>query len=435
MADREDFDASPSSAEVDPPAPSENGAATGSTSPPPDNGDGDDAPAEEAAEGVEQKRSQTGPFEPDNGTASVHQQGVFREMLKHPSAQSVVMQIRNFLQGFPTSGITRNEAASRVHAFLTKTQDWMLSESVVFAADADEEGRSNAAEGLEKFVLLRLHSRVFGIEESDKAEDELIHRQIAGLKWVKFINLKGPEVDPELLLLAIQQLQSIDSWKAPKDKLVCIINACKVVNDVLKRSLSSSGRPLAADDFLPLLIYTVLQANPPQLHSNIEFVAAFRHPARLVAEDAYYFVALQSAVAFAKDAGPKVLDVTAEEFELFFSLSQQEVFAAEEAAAAAAATKENGIVFSAPPATVAEKATSLSPTQHAKLCARFKSLPLTFEAVDSSRLLKVRDVGALLEEYREMARILRDLDDPAAISGQSQGYIAGSPHHSQQAAR
>ncbi|CAE7949090.1 VPS9A [Symbiodinium sp. KB8] len=204
-------------------------------------------------------------------------------------------------------GLSREQAADRIHKFLSATQDWMLSQVLVFAAEADEAGQANAAEGLEKFLLSRLHARLFAMEPSDLTEDELLRQKIDSFSWVGFDNLGVPPVDTSLLHLAVEQLHSMDKFKAPRDKMVCIGNSCRVINDVLKRAIVASGasRPLSADDFLPLLIYSLILANPPRLHSNIEFVAAFRHPSRLVAEDAYFLTAVQSAVAFIKDAGHK----------------------------------------------------------------------------------------------------------------------------------
>jgi|Transcript_25295 hypothetical protein len=341
---------------------------------------------------------------PENGSVAANHQTAFREMLKHPSAQPVVTEIKKFIQQFP-AGLSRNDASRNVHRFLSSTQEWMLSEVVVFAADADEEGRTNAAEGLEKFVICQLcrkHGRDFGVDLSDKEEDTNLHRQMAGLSWVTFSHLGAPPVDPALLGLAIQQLQSIENWKAPKDKLVCILNACRVIHDVLKRTRDEGGRPLAADDFLPLLIYVVIHANPPTLHSDIEFVATFRHPSRLVAEDAYFLTALQSAVAFAKEAGPKSLDVTAEEFQERFILAQSEALERE--------SQKKEVVAS--PTTVAMKIQTLSPAQHAQLTSRVRALPLRFKSTLSARQLKIKDVAVLLDEYREMASILHDLDQP-----------------------
>jgi len=111
-------------------------------------------------------------------------------------------------------------------------------------------------------------------------------------------------------------LRQIDEFKAPKDKLVCMLNACRVINDVLKCThVSAEAKVLSADDFLPLLILAVMKAKPARLHSNVEFVATFRHPARLMGEEAYFVTALQSAVAFVQQAGPDAFDVPREEYE------------------------------------------------------------------------------------------------------------------------
>jgi hypothetical protein len=72
------------------------------------------------------------------------------------------------------------------------------------------------------------------------------------------------------------ELLKINSYKVPRDKLVCILNCCKI----LYNSLQNGASPAGADDFLPLLIYAVIKAAPPRLHSNIQYVAV--HPVRSI---------------------------------------------------------------------------------------------------------------------------------------------------------
>jgi hypothetical protein len=47
-----------------------------------------------------------------------------------------------------------------------------------------------------------------------------------------------------------------------------------------------------ADDFLPVLIYVVIHANPPQLASNLLYVERFRMHSRMQSESAYFFTQL-----------------------------------------------------------------------------------------------------------------------------------------------
>jgi len=281
-------------------------------------------------------------------------------------------------------------------------------------AESDEEGRTNAAEGLEKFLLSRLHERIFATDASDREQDEALAARFERLAWVGFEHLGVPPVDPSLLRLAVSELERVNTYKAPRDKLVCILNASRVINDVLKITMEDSGavgRPLSADDFLPLLIYSVLTAKPPRLHANVEFIAAFRHPSRLHGEDAYFLTALQSAAAFVRQASAKELGVSEEEFE---RRCAESLAAAAGAPGGAPAPGEEAAPDEAapagPPTTVEAKAAALTPQARQALAAKVGGLSLRFEAVPSARQLHVDDVPLLLREYLEMAALLRRVD-------------------------
>lgn len=97
---------------------------------------------------------------------------------------------------------------------------------------------------------------------------------------------------------ATLELKKINSYKAPRDKVICILNCCKFIfsksrpfdlNVALKAaqmfllifclsifSLAlirrSEGNSKGADTFLPILIYVVLRSNPPNLVSNVQYV-------------------------------------------------------------------------------------------------------------------------------------------------------------------
>lgn len=91
----------------------------------------------------------------------------------------------------------------------------------------------------------------------------------------------------------------LDAKRAPEDKLACIVACSKAVFSVLELSSQDTGAPAGADDFLPVLIYVVLKANPPLLNSNLQFISHFCNPTRLQSGEAgYYYTNLFGAAAF-----------------------------------------------------------------------------------------------------------------------------------------
>lgn len=58
-----------------------------------------------------------------------------------------------------------------------------------------------------------------------------------------------------------------------------------------------------------------MQANPPQLHSNLLYIQRFRRQSRLVAEAAYFLTNLLSSVSFISNIDAKALSMDETEFE------------------------------------------------------------------------------------------------------------------------
>lgn len=113
-------------------------------------------------------------------------------------------------------------------------------------------------------------------------------------------------------LLAQNELQKINQYKAPRDKLVCVLNCCRIINNLLSASASTAPPVRAAialprlrrsrrapvqgaDDFLPVLVLVLLRAAPTQLASNLAYIARFRLASRLVSETSYFYTNLVSA--------------------------------------------------------------------------------------------------------------------------------------------
>lgn len=115
---------------------------------------------------------------------------------------------------------------------------------------------------------------VFAKDEEDEKKDLLLQTRMRQLHWVTpehleaRIKLSLPEVAAELEN-AQEELITMDAKRAPQDKLACVVACSKSVFLILQKS-ATGELTASADDFLPALIYVLIKANPPLLHSNIE---------------------------------------------------------------------------------------------------------------------------------------------------------------------
>lgn len=221
---------------------------------------------------------------------------LFLDRLKDPSAAQVVTRVKLFVSRFPLD-LKREAAADRLHTFMARVED-DIPRVEVFSSDSSDDGWTNTREGLEKLILKPLHQHFFTIDPSDQAVDDALATKIARIapRISLHKHLHGPEefTDDTLLELAVEEFQRIDSYRAPRDKLQCILNGFRVIRHALDTVIGQSK--WGADQLLPLCIYAIIRANPPSLQSNINFITHFRHPNRLRGEDEYLLMQMDIAI-------------------------------------------------------------------------------------------------------------------------------------------
>ncbi|XP_061350496.1 vacuolar protein sorting-associated protein 9A-like [Gastrolobium bilobum] len=241
----------------------------------------------------------------------------FLERMRQPSAADFVKAIKSFIVSFSNNAPDPERDSAAVQEFLANMEAAFKAHPLW--SGCSEEELESAGEGLEKYVMTKLFARVFASLPDDVKLDDQLSEKMALIQ--QFIRPENLDIKPAFQnetswLLAQKELQKINMYKAPRDKLVCILNCCKVIgNLLLNASVASKENPPGADEFLPVLIYVTIKANPPQLHSNLLYIQRFRRQSRLVAEAAYYFTNMLSAESFISNIDAKAISMDETEFE------------------------------------------------------------------------------------------------------------------------
>ncbi|KAI4615675.1 hypothetical protein J4E80_006091 [Alternaria sp. BMP 0032] len=263
----------------------------------------------------------------------------FLEQLRHRTADPVAKFLRSFLLEFGKKQWMVHEQVKIIGDFLEFISKKM-AQCEVWRTVSDAEF-DNAREGMEKLVMNRLYTQTFspaipppepasprkgrrrqeppgpgrrGQHQEDVERDEVLAQKVRIYKWVseEHLDIKPVgEKGRKFLHLAQQELLKIKSYRAPRDKIICILNCCKVIFGFLRTSNSDQS----ADAFVPLLIYTVLQANPDHLVSNVQYILRFRNQDKLGGEAGYYISSLMGAIQFIEGLDKTSLTVTDEDFE------------------------------------------------------------------------------------------------------------------------
>ncbi|KAL5615591.1 hypothetical protein BROUX41_005630 [Berkeleyomyces rouxiae] len=264
----------------------------------------------------------------------------FLEQLRHRKADPIARYLKSFLSEFSKKQWMVHEQVKIISDFLAFIGNKMAMCEVW--CDVSDAEFDNAREGMEKLVMNRLYSQTFspaippplsanakgrgkrgdrpagagrrGQHQEDVERDEIVTQKINIYGWVKLEHLDIPPVaesGQRFLKLAQDELLKIRTYRAPRDKIICVLNCCKVIFGLLKHTRSDSS----ADSFMPLLIYVVLHSNPDHLVSNVQYILRFRNQDKLSGEAGYYLSSLMGVIQFIESMDRTTLTITDQEFE------------------------------------------------------------------------------------------------------------------------
>lgn len=191
----------------------------------------------------------------------------FLDRMRHPASLDLVRSIKSFLVSFSFYTSNAENDSKKVQEFFSRMETAIRDHPLW--ANASEEDIDCALEGLEKYVMTKLISRTLASSPEDVKIDEEISDKICMLQaFLRPEHLDIPTVlqNEASWLLAVKELKKINAFKAPREKLFCIMNCCKVINNLLLNASASGNCVLAgADNFLPVLIYVTIKASSPWL--------------------------------------------------------------------------------------------------------------------------------------------------------------------------
>lgn len=258
----------------------------------------------------------------------------FLVQLRKKSADPIVRYIRSFLSSFIRQGhtFTSDQRIKIILDFkIFMNEKFTLYEPF---ASMDQIDLENSREGLEKLIMNRLHDLCFPPEvvkqnlsyipepyTLDLQKDESFALQLEKFSWINGNHLdidmndlanKIVKNDQSFLEYAITELNKINNYRAPRDKIICILNACKIIFSYLKLSKQETN----ADSFIPILILVIFKAKTDHLISNIHYIENFRGQEWLLhGETSYYLSSIQGAVEFIQNITAEDLTISQAEFD------------------------------------------------------------------------------------------------------------------------
>lgn len=127
---------------------------------------------------------------------------------------------------------------------------------------------------LKRFTMMKVHPKLMNEHSIHFQKDRALQEKIAQLRELKPEQL---EIKPVYVhrcdsAAAQEELRKMNRVCTAEGKLGCITRCCLVLIEVMRITYD---RYPSVDDFLPILIYNVIKANPPRLVSNIKFIERF----------------------------------------------------------------------------------------------------------------------------------------------------------------
>jgi len=194
-----------------------------------------------------------------------------------------------------------DEKTELVVQFLNRL--WNSLEMEPMLAATNDEQRSEARKAVERAIFSQIYMlAMYPNQEADASRDIVLQQHIARLADVVTPNHRDLKIPRRYQYecpwpAAQAELRRLAAFKMPADKVHCISRVSSIIMNLL--SLAQDKSVPAADDFVPVLVFVIIKANPPSLLSTVQFVDNFYRD-RLCGEECYWWMQFVGAVEFIK---------------------------------------------------------------------------------------------------------------------------------------
>ncbi|KAG5419846.1 vps901 [Candida metapsilosis] len=259
---------------------------------------------------------------------------IFLLQIRKKSADPIVRYLRSFLGSYikQVNTFSAEQRISIIEDFKSFIHEkFKLYEPF---ASMDSIDLENSREGLEKLLMNRLYDLCFppevlktaspinipGPYTEDLIQDKKFSTQLEKYSWINgwhfdidmaHLSSVSFKDGQDFLDFATTELNKINNYRAPRDKIICILNSCKIIFSYLKISHKETN----ADSFIPLLILVIIKAKTDHLISNIHYIQSFRSKEWLLhGETSYYLSSIEGAISFIQNMTKDDLTITGEEY-------------------------------------------------------------------------------------------------------------------------
>jgi len=209
-------------------------------------------------------------------------------------------ELQQLLAQFSATNLM-DEKTELVVQFLNRL--WNSLEQEPMLAATNDQQRAEARKAVERAIFSQIYmAALYPNQEADASRDLVLQQHMARLGEVVTPNHRDLKIPRRYQYecpwpAAQAELRRLAAFKMPADKVHCISRVSSIIMNLL--SLAQDKSVPAADDFVPVLVFVIIKANPPSLLSTVQLVDNFYRD-RLCGEECYWWMQFVGAVEFIK---------------------------------------------------------------------------------------------------------------------------------------